>query len=95
MKKIFLILLATAALSALADPGLIKLREFEIDPSAASVNSVSETQCAPTSSGEYQFIVQPEKNFSAKEREAISEMGLKIVGFLPPTAYIMLGTKEA
>ena len=51
MKKLFLILLATAALSTLADPGLIKLREFEIDPSAASVNSVSETQCAPTSSG--------------------------------------------
>lgn len=95
MKKLFLILLVASALSALSDPGLIKLREFEIDPSAASVNSVSETQCAPTSAGEYQFIVQPEKNFSAKEREAISEMGLKIVGFLPPTAYIMLGTKEA
>lgn len=95
MKKIFLILLATAALSALADPGLIKLREFVIDPSAASVSSVSETQCAPTTAGEYQFIVQPEKNFSAQEREAIGAMGLKIVGFLPPTAYIMLGTREA
>ena len=95
MKKFLLLLPILTAAAVFANPGLIKLSECTIDPSAPSVASSSSTQCLPTALGEYQFIVQPEKNFDAKELEAVNDLGLKVIGHLPPNAYIMLGSKEA
>ena len=83
------------ATAVFANPGVIKLSECTIDPSAASVALASAFECAPTDLGEYQFIVQPEKNFDAQELETVESLGLKVIGHLPPNAYIMLGTKEA
>lgn len=84
-----------AAAAVFANPGVIKLSECTIDPSAASAAAASVFECAPTALGEYQFIVQPEKNFSAQELKTAESLGLKVIGHLPPNAYIMLGTKEA
>lgn len=95
MKKILLFLSVLGASAVFANPGVIKLSECTIDPSAASVAASSAFECAPTALGEYQFIVQPEKNFDAQELKTVESLGLKVIGHLPPNAYIMLGTKEA
>ena len=94
MKKFLLLLSLLTAAAVFANPGLIKLSETVIDPAAPSVAGTASLTCAPTALGEYQFIVQPEKNFDAKELGTVNALGLKVIGHLPPNAYIMLGTKE-
>lgn len=94
MKKSLLPLLLLFAFSAAADPGLIRLRETVIDPSAASVQSVAEPACAPTASGKFQFIIQPALNFDVDDTELIESMGVEFTGFFPPNAYHVLATKE-
>lgn len=94
MKKILLLSLLALSLEAFADPGLIRLRETVIDPESASVEGVPEMKCAPTAQNEYQFIVQPKRNFSYEESEAIEKMGIVFTDFFPPNAYHMLATME-
>lgn len=88
------IFLASATMSVVADPGIIKLQENCIDASQPSVLADQELISAATLSGEYQFIVQPKKNFSSREIEEIQDFGLSVNGIIPPNAYIVLGTKE-
>ena len=88
------IFLASATMSVVADPGIIKLQETCIDASQPSVLADQELVSAATLSGEYQFIVQPKKNFSFREIEEIQDFGLSVIGIIPPNAYIVLGTKE-
>ena len=96
MKKTFLILLlCSAALSVPADPGPIRLRETVIDPEAAALSAVSITKCAPTSSGKFQYILQPARNFDGDDIEAVESLGVEIVGFFPPNAYHVLCTEKA
>ena len=96
MKKpysIFLFILAWNFV-LLADPGLIQLRENTIDPSTPKTFSAALPQCSPTAQGRYQFILQPSKNFSFEETLEIENLGIKIVGTIPPNAYIILATPE-
>ena len=40
------------------------------------------------------YLIQPEKNFTNKERADIKETGVNFIGFVPPNAYIVLATPE-
>ncbi|MBR5901433.1 S8 family serine peptidase [bacterium] len=95
MKKLFaIIFLSSLSLSLLADPGLIRLSNATIDPASPKVANAETFQASPTASGKYQFIVQPENNFSSAELKEIKELGLIKIGTIPPNAYIFLATKE-
>ncbi|MBO4554061.1 S8 family serine peptidase [bacterium] len=94
MKKTFLLLLPLISIAVLADPGPIRLRETVIDPESAAVSAVSEPQCAPTSSGRFQYILQPAKNFDDDEIKVVESLGVEIVGYFPPNAYHILASKE-
>ena len=95
MKKTFLLLLPLISFSVLADPGPIRLREVCIDSESASAAAVSEPQCAPTSLGKFQYILQPTKNFDDYELGIVESLGVEIVGYFPPNAYHVLASKEA
>ena len=95
MKKTFLLLLLLISLSVSADPGPIRLREAVIDTDSAAVSAVSEPQCAPTSGGKFQYVLQPAKNFDDGELEIVESLGVEIVGYFPPNAYHILASKEA
>ena len=84
---------AMLSVSLFADPGLIKLDRATIDANAPKVASVESLEASPTAEGQYQFIVQPETNFSAAEMKKIKALGLKKIGLIPPNAYIFLATK--
>lgn len=92
-KAIVFAVSAMLSVSLFADPGLIKLDRATIDPSAPKVASVESLEAFPTAEGQYQFIVQPERNFSAAEMKEITALGLKKIGLIPPNAYIFLATK--
>lgn len=92
-KAIVFAVFAMLSVSLFADPGLIKLDRATIDPSAPKVASVESLEAFPTAEGQYQFIVQPERNFSAAEMKEITALGLKKIGLIPPNAYIFLATK--
>lgn len=92
-KAIVFAVSAMLSVSLFADPGLIKLDRATIDPSAPKVASVESLEAFPTAEGQYQFIVQPETNFSAAEMKEIKALGLKKIGLIPPNAYIFLATK--
>ena len=94
MKKSILITLLLGALVSAADPGLIRLRDVSLDPSAPSIMAKGEKLCAPDRNGCYQYLIQPEKNFTNKERAALEEAGVSFIGFVPPNAYIVLATPE-
>ena len=95
MKKTFTLLLLAASISAFADPGLIRLRENVIDPSAPQMQSVLTPECQSTAAGKYQYLIQPDKNFSTEEMKLIEDAGIVFVGIIPPNAYqILAGTKE-
>ena len=95
MKKIILLTLLAASVGALADPGLILLRETVIDPSAPETQSFLKPECAPTSGGKYQYIIQPAKNFTTEEMKMAESAGVVFVGIIPPNAYqILAGEKE-
>ena len=93
MKRILIPLLLGALVSA-ADPGLIRLRDVSLDPSAPSIMAKGEKLCAPNRNGCYQYLIQPEKNFTNKERSALEEAGVSFIGFVPPNAYIVLASPE-
>ncbi len=93
MKKILIPLLLGALISA-ADPGLIRLRDVTLDPSAPNVAAKGEKRCAPDSGGRYQYLIQPEKNFTNKERAALKDEGIAFIGFVPPNAYVILAVPE-
>ena len=92
--RITFFLLAFSALSLLADPGLILLRETTIDPSEASIQNVAEPVCVPTASGKSQYLIQPEKNFTFEETKLIKDLGITIIGCVPPNAYHILASPE-
>lgn len=92
-KAIVFAVSAMLSVSLFADPGLIKLDRATIDPKALKVASVESMEASPTAEGQYQFIVQPETNFSAAEMKEIKALGLKKIGLIPPNAYIFLATK--
>ncbi len=92
-KAIVFAVSAMLSVSLFADPGLIKLDKATIDPSAPKTASVESLEASPTADGQYQFIVQPETNFSAAEMKKIKALGLKKIGLIPPNAYIFLATK--
>ncbi len=95
MKKIILLTLLAASLGAIADPGLIYLRENVIDPSAPKTQSYVKPECVPTSCGKYQYVIQPAKNFTTEEMETAERAGVVFVGIIPPNAYqILAGEKE-
>ena len=93
MKRILVPLLLGALISA-ADPGLIRLRDVTLDPSAPNVAAKGEKRCAPDSGGRYQYLIQPEKNFTNKERAALKDEGIAFIGFVPPNAYVILAAPE-
>ncbi|MBR5945483.1 hypothetical protein IKZ80_00170, partial [bacterium] len=94
MKKLLFLLLLP--LSALADPGKIELAKATLDTSSASVMSAMQQEpvCAPSTAGTRLYLAQPETNFTAEELEAVSELGLRVYGHVPPNAYILEGTEE-
>ena len=95
MKKLFAILLLCSLCVPLsADPGLIRLANAVIDPSLPKVAGAETIVSSPTAEGQYQFIVQPERNFSAAEMQEIAALGLKKIGLIPPNAYIFLASKD-
>ena len=94
MKKSILITLLLGTLVSAADPGLIRLRDVSLDPSAPSIMAKGEKLCSPDRNGCYQYLIQPEKNFTNKERAALEEAGVSFIGFVPPNAYIVLATPE-
>ena len=86
MKKIVLLTLLAASLGAIADPGLIYLRENVIDPSAPKTQSYVKPECAPTSCGKYQYVIQPAKKFTTEEMKTAERAGVVCVGIIPPNA---------
>ncbi len=95
MKKLFAVLLLFSfCLPLLADPGLIRLANAVIDPSLPKVAGAKTIGSSPTAEGQYQFIVQPERNFSAADMQEIAALGLKKIGLIPPNAYIFLASKD-
>lgn len=92
-KAIVFAVSAMLSVSLFADPGLIKLDRATIDSKAPKVAGVESLEASPTAEGQYQFIVQPETNFSAAEMKKIKALGLKKIGLIPPNAYIFLATK--
>ena len=95
MKNCYPLLLLAFVFSAFADPGPVRLREAVIDPGSAAVSALSEPQCAPTSSGKFQFILQPAKNFDEGELKIAESLGVEIIGYFPPNAYHVLSSREA
>ena len=93
MRKLTIILIF-AAVAALADPGLILLRETVIDPSEAAVQNAAMPVCAPTVSGKSQYLIQPEKNFTVEETKRIMRLGITFIGCVPPNAYHILASTE-
>ena len=95
MKSRFLFITALLfTTTVIADPGIIKLQETSIN---ASQNMILENQkmvSLPTAAGEFQFIVQPLKNFSASDLDEIKAIGVSVIGIIPPNAYIVMGSKE-
>ena len=67
MKKLILTTLFLGAFVSSADPGLIRLRDVSLDPSAPSIMAKGEKRCAPDQNGCYQYLIQPVKNFTNKE----------------------------
>ena len=95
MKKLIaIILFSSLSLTLLADPGLIRLSSATINPASPKVANAETLDSSPTAEGKYQFIVQPEKNFSSAELKEIKELGLTKIGTIPPNAYIFLASKE-
>ena len=93
MKKVVIFTFsAMLNLSLFADPGLIQLRDNTLDPASYQLQSQVEPVCSPTASGQYQFIVQPAKNFSVEETKQIEGLGIKFIGTVPPNAYIVLAS---
>ena len=88
------IILTFAAIVVLADPGLIQLRETVIDPSEASIQNVAEPVCVPTVSGKSQYLIQPAKNFTLEETKRIKNLGIIMIGCVPPNAYHILASTE-
>ena len=88
------VFLVSAAVLVIADPGIIQLQETSIDASQLSVLENQELISSPTSTGKYQFIIQPQKNFSSQEFSEINSIGISLIGIIPPNAYIMLASKE-
>ena len=94
MKKLSL-LVVLLSLAALADPGKIRLLTATIDPSAPSVNAISEPVCLLSCEGTRLYIIQPETNFTPEEKKAVEALGAKFQGNIPPNAYIVeAGEKE-
>ncbi|MBO4554059.1 S8 family serine peptidase [bacterium] len=94
MKKLFLIPLLSGALTVAADPGPILLRNGVVNSSAASIAAKGKAFCEPYADGCYQYLIQPEKNFTNKDRANLEEAGVEFIGFIPPNAYIVLATPE-
>jgi len=92
-KFVFALLFFAVSLSLSADPGPIRLANAVIDPSMPQIAGAETIESSPTAEGQYQFIVQPETNFSAAEMKKIKALGLKKIGLIPPNAYIFLATK--
>ena len=80
MKKLIaIILFSSLSLSVLADPGLISLSNATIDPASPKVANAETFTSSPTASGKYQFIVQPEKNFSAAELKELTSLSIRVM----------------
>lgn len=88
LKRLLLLLLA-AAPALLADPGPIRLRGAVLDPAAPGLRSQEGPVCRPSPSGRRNYIVQPERNFSRAELEALEEAGMLVAGHVPPNAYVI------
>ena len=95
MKKSLLLLFLLISPAVLADPGPIRLRETCICPGSPAVSAVLEPQCAPTSEGKFQYILQPAKNFDDDELLIVESLGVEIIGYFPPNAYHVLSGREA
>lgn len=94
MRKIISLLMLFMSGALLADPGPIRLRDFTLDPAAPSITAKGEKLCAPDRNGRFQYLIQPEKNFTNKERAALEDAGIAFIGFVPPNAYIVLAAPE-
>ena len=94
MKKTILLSLLLGALTLAADPGLIRLRNGVVNSASLSFMSKEKSFSEPDSLGRRQYLIQPEKNFTNKERTDIKESGVAFIGFVPPNAYIVLATPE-
>ena len=94
VKKLFCLALLLGALNLAADPGAIRLRNGVVNSSALSLMAKGIKFCEPDSLGRCQYLIQPEKNFTNKERADLKESGVAFVGFVPPNAYIVLATPE-
>ncbi|MBQ7555313.1 S8 family serine peptidase [bacterium] len=94
MKKLFCLALLLGALTLAADPGTIRLRNGVVNSAASSLMAKGVKRCEPDSLGRCQYLIQPEKNFTNKERADLKESGVAFIGFVPPNAYIVLATPE-
>ena len=87
MKKLSLLALLFC-LSVLADPGKIYLANAVIDPEAPEINSIGAV-CSLSSAGTRLYVVQPESNFTPKDRESAMALGIIFRGNIPPNAYLI------
>ena len=83
------LIIAFLAMSVFADPGLIRLAKGTIDPTAPKVSAVESSVSTFSSEGTCLYIVQPEKNFSDREKRAVEKLGVRFQGYIPPNAYLL------
>ena len=95
MKSVIPLLLFVLSLAVSADPGPILLRNGVVNSSAPSLMAKGKSFCEPDSLGRCQYLIQPKKNFTNKERADLKEAGVDFIGFIPPNAYIVLATSES
>ncbi len=90
-----LLFLFLLPLFALADPGRIELAKAAVDPTSLSLPSALglEPACSPSMAGTRLYLAQPERNFTAPEKNAVTDLGLSFYGHVPPNAYILEGTE--
>ncbi|MBO7447925.1 hypothetical protein J6U78_06300, partial [bacterium] len=93
MKKLSLLALLFC-LSVLADPGKIYLANAVIDPEAPEINSIGAV-CSLSSAGTRLYVVQPESNFTPKDRESAKALGIIFRGNIPPNAYLIEAGESA
>ena len=94
MKIVIPLLLFVLSLAVSADPGPILLRNGVVNSAAPSLMAKGKSFCEPDSLGRCQYLIQPKKNFTNKERADLKESGVDFIGFIPPNSYIVLTTPE-
>ena len=86
--KRFCLFFLFAALSALANPGLIYLQKATIDQTLPF--DIAESERGEVSpAGTRLYIAAPQVNFSAEELAELPALGVRLEGPIPPNAYIL------